>query len=80
MKGGGVELLIVVLRDDEGALRPDCNHCEEGALSETWGIEKSLPAMMRAVIANCKLEQERQPRQQLGGEGPEGSVGNAQHG
>lgn len=30
MKGGGVELLIVVLGDDEGALRPDCNHYEEG--------------------------------------------------
>ena len=33
VEGGGVELLIVVLGDDQGALRPGCNDYE-GALSE----------------------------------------------
>ena len=29
MESGSVELLIVVLGDDEGALGPDCNHYKE---------------------------------------------------
>ena len=61
VEGGCVELLIVVLGDDQGALRPDCND-HEGALtlSETRGgqcvldhdgkRERSLPMLTWAMI------------------------------
>ena len=73
MEGGSVELLIVVLGDDEGALRPDGNHYEEAQ-----GDDSDSDRMTGDFAGDC--DGIRQPGQQLGGEGPEGAIGNAQHG
>ena len=47
---------------------------ESSATQQMW-LAVMIMMMMVEVTANYV-----QPRQQLGGEGPEGTIGNAQHG